>query len=243
MKKGFTLIELLVVIAIIAILAAILFPVFAKVREKARQSSCASNEKQIGLAIVQYVQDNDERWPAVMRQDRNGWTFWQVAVQPYVKSDGVFRCPSIPDPGRVLNNGVSNFVTSYAANDNGISCAAPPWNAAVVNNGSGLFGSISSPGVAEADIASPSSTISVLEQQGGVSSDIIVFDGACGWSAGRVAAHHTAKSNYLFADCHVKALRPEATKTTTVNMWNRDNSAVIDPGADFIVQAAVANGR
>jgi prepilin-type N-terminal cleavage/methylation domain-containing protein/prepilin-type processing-associated H-X9-DG protein len=243
MKRGFTLIELLVVIAIIAILAAILFPVFAKVREKARQSSCASNEKQIGLAIIQYVQDNDERWPAVMRQDAAGWTFWQVAVQPYVKSAGIFRCPSVSDPGRVLNNGVSNFFTSYAGNDNGISCAAPPWSAAVVNNGTGLFGSISSPGVADADIATPSTTISVLEQQGGTSSDIIVFDGACGWSASRVAVRHTSRANYLFADGHVKALKPEATKTATVNMWNRDNTAVVDTGADFIVQASVANAK
>ena len=63
-KKGFTLIELLVVIAIIAILAAILFPVFAKAREKARSSSCASNMKQMGLAIMQYSQDYDEKMPA-----------------------------------------------------------------------------------------------------------------------------------------------------------------------------------
>ena len=62
-QQGFTLIELLVVIAIIAILAAILFPVFAKAREKARQASCSSNEKQLGLGIIQYVQDNDEMFP------------------------------------------------------------------------------------------------------------------------------------------------------------------------------------
>lgn len=70
--KGFTLIELLVVIAIIAILAAILFPVFAKVREKARQISCLSNEKQIGLGILQYVQDNDETFPLVQRNSDDG---------------------------------------------------------------------------------------------------------------------------------------------------------------------------
>jgi len=91
-NKGFTLIELLVVIAIIAILAAILFPVFAKVREKARAISCLSNMKQIGLGVVQYNQDNDEQMP-------NGWniygsaTGWASQVYPYVKSVAAFGCP------------------------------------------------------------------------------------------------------------------------------------------------------
>jgi len=91
-RKGFTLIELLVVIAIIAILAAILFPVFAKVREKARQTSCLSNEKQLGLAFAQYVQDYDETMP----WDDEGYANyqgWAGEVYPYVKSKGVFLCP------------------------------------------------------------------------------------------------------------------------------------------------------
>jgi prepilin-type N-terminal cleavage/methylation domain-containing protein len=73
-KLGFTLIELLVVIAIIAILAAILFPVFAKVREKARQTTCTSNEKQIGLGILQYVQDYDETYPLARFKNSGGVT-------------------------------------------------------------------------------------------------------------------------------------------------------------------------
>jgi len=72
-RLGFTLIELLVVIAIIAILAAILFPVFAKVREKARQTACLSNQKQLGLAVMQYVQDYDESYPACAFQGYAGW--------------------------------------------------------------------------------------------------------------------------------------------------------------------------
>ena len=92
-RQAFTLIELLVVIAIIAILAAILFPVFAKAREKARQISCLSNEKQIGLGFMQYIQDSDERLPAAW--DNNGQArSWGVAIFPYVKSLGLFRCPS-----------------------------------------------------------------------------------------------------------------------------------------------------
>ncbi|BDI28500.1 hypothetical protein CCAX7_005510 [Capsulimonas corticalis] len=93
--KGFTLIELLVVIAIIAILAAILFPVFAKARAKARQIACISNEKQIGLGMMQYVQDYDERAPfyrVVIDPANDWWTTkmltWKDCIYPYIKSGG-----------------------------------------------------------------------------------------------------------------------------------------------------------
>ena len=93
--SAFTLIELLVVIAIIAILAAILFPVFAQAREKARQTSCLSNSKQLGLGVLQYVQDYDESFPlAVGTNWSNGWA---IITQPYVKSYDVFRCPDESD--------------------------------------------------------------------------------------------------------------------------------------------------
>jgi prepilin-type N-terminal cleavage/methylation domain-containing protein/prepilin-type processing-associated H-X9-DG protein len=91
MRKGFTLIELLVVIAIIAILAAILFPVFAKAREKARQSSCLSNVKQIVLATLQYIQDYDEVLPSYGGTPR---VTVQTRVQPYMKSEQIWVCPS-----------------------------------------------------------------------------------------------------------------------------------------------------
>jgi prepilin-type N-terminal cleavage/methylation domain-containing protein/prepilin-type processing-associated H-X9-DG protein len=98
-RSGFTLIELLVVIAIIAILAAILFPVFAQAREKARQSSCASNMKQMGMAVLQYNQDFDESYPKAQRwEGNNGWAnCWAITLQPYVKTISIFRCPSDPD--------------------------------------------------------------------------------------------------------------------------------------------------
>lgn len=89
--RGFTLIELLVVIAIIAILAAILFPVFAKAREKARQSSCLSNIKQVGLAFMQYSQDYDERLPAGYS---GGVGWWTSAITPYMKNTQILTCPS-----------------------------------------------------------------------------------------------------------------------------------------------------
>jgi prepilin-type N-terminal cleavage/methylation domain-containing protein len=96
--KGFTLIELLVVIAIIAILAAILFPVFARARENARRSSCQSNLKQVGLGIVQYIQDYDEKFPITNGAAADGSTGVFVNLQPYLKSTQVLQCPSEPNP-------------------------------------------------------------------------------------------------------------------------------------------------
>lgn len=94
-NHGFTLIELLVVIAIIALLAAILFPVFSRARENARRSACQSNLKQIGLGIAQYTQDYDERLP--IRYYISGSSprlTWADVLQPYVKSEEIFYCPS-----------------------------------------------------------------------------------------------------------------------------------------------------
>lgn len=95
-NRGFTLIELLVVIAIIAILAAILFPVFAKAREKARQGSCLSNIRQLGTAAMSYAQDFDERFPASFRDTNNTAPrfWWCDMIQPYVANYQLLRCPS-----------------------------------------------------------------------------------------------------------------------------------------------------
>jgi len=131
-SQGFTLIELLVVIAIIAILAAILFPVFAKAREKARQTSCLSNEKQVALAVLMYAQDYDEKFPtpfsiatvngtaylANWAANQTGGTNSTLPVgttvpgllQAYIKSDQLVKCPSASN----TNNGVG---LSYMLND------------------------------------------------------------------------------------------------------------------------------
>src|SRR5579862_6261757 len=97
-RYGFTLIELLVVIAIIAILAAILFPVFAQAREKARQTSCLSNMKELILANLMYVQDYDEAFcneGVPGPNDNWGWQMtWQFETQPYIKNYDIMRCPS-----------------------------------------------------------------------------------------------------------------------------------------------------
>jgi prepilin-type N-terminal cleavage/methylation domain-containing protein/prepilin-type processing-associated H-X9-DG protein len=147
-RSGFTLIELLVVIAIIAILASILFPVFGRARENARRSSCLSNLKQIGLGIIQYTQDYDERYPAThwemdgnrlgyqTRADERGWSY---NIQPYLKSTQIFQCPSEPNPPLAATaisdttgqttNGYSDYVYNRlmgqitATNSSGVSIA------------------------------------------------------------------------------------------------------------------------
>jgi prepilin-type N-terminal cleavage/methylation domain-containing protein/prepilin-type processing-associated H-X9-DG protein len=120
-ENGFTLIELLVVIAIIAILAAILFPVFAQAREKARQTSCLSNQKQIGLGVMMYVQDYDETYPQAYYYKNNtattnggaagGYVTWTVMTQPYIKNEKLFVCPSDKLGGLTPDNPVCNPFT------------------------------------------------------------------------------------------------------------------------------------
>ncbi len=114
-RRGFTLIELLVVIAIIAILAAILFPVFARAREKARQTSCLSNVKQIGLGIKMYAGDYDEKFYVHCPQDsgRNGSNCQLIGIMPYVKNDQIYACPSFGRTnrmgGRLHDDGVTTL--------------------------------------------------------------------------------------------------------------------------------------
>lgn len=137
-RRGFTLIELLVVIAIIAILAAILFPVFAKARAKARQASDASNQKQIALGFIQYIQDYDEKFPPIASNTLPNNAGANVAwgpdystgpapngpyvivpgmLQPYIKANQLFQDPSGPRPGGTIAAAAGNTINGYMYND------------------------------------------------------------------------------------------------------------------------------
>jgi len=128
-RNAFTLIELLVVIAIIAILAAVLFPVFARARDQARKTSCLSNEKNLGLAFLMYAQDYDEQMPGTRFQDGSWpWDVWpnpyggwhgvfRVATMPYIKNSQVLQCPSQGENGRWDDaNGMSYMYSEFLYN-------------------------------------------------------------------------------------------------------------------------------
>ena len=207
--NAFTLIELLVVIAIIAILAAILFPVFAQAREKARQASCASNMKQIGLAFLQYAQDYDEIAPlqgalaAGTAPNQEGWNSAMWTIFPYVKSAAVYKCP----------NDSSNWASSYLENNN-------------------IYGSL-------AVFNTPSQSVFMVEGlvygqptgwainrigdvDNGLNGDYTVFR-----SASRLQARHqgSTRLQLLFADGHVKISRPIAKGNAVGSASSIDLSA------------------
>ncbi len=198
-KSAFTLIELLVVIAIIAILAAILFPVFARARENARRASCQSNLKQLGLGIMQYTQDYDEQFPQRFFSYSTppvNQTTWDMVTQPYLKSTQILQCPS--DSLSVEVN--MSAVPGYSAN------ARRSYSIAGYTGGRAL-----------AKIEQPSLTLLVGERQkigstnpsnwwhsseiGNAGVDI------CNGVVATNPWRHLGTSNFLYADGHVKALQ------------------------------------
>ncbi len=205
-RRGFTLIELLVVIAIIAILAAILFPVFAKAREKARASSCQSNCKQIGLAIVQYMQDYDEMM--VQRSATGGG--WQDFISPYIKSIQVFTCPS--EPALKFTPGSAN-TGAYGVNN----CGWQGGGGAIItpqdpSRAAGIFHC--SPPMSLAEFPEPATTMIFAEAYQTCCGDVLgVASTTYGsWAAMGAAGmnryivfRHTETANCWFLDGHVKA--------------------------------------
>lgn len=184
-ENGFTLIELLVVIAVIAILAAILFPVFARARENARRSSCASNLKQIGLGVIQYAQDYDEIMaPAYLdgscygpggqtatnAAGCTGNVKWMDIIYPYVKSEQIFNCPSAPSSYAKYQFATGAKYGHYAANvafkgpDNGSDTLSAPFSH-YRETAAGTYLRYSPTNVAK--IQAPTTTVMVVDSRPG----------------------------------------------------------------------------
>jgi prepilin-type N-terminal cleavage/methylation domain-containing protein/prepilin-type processing-associated H-X9-DG protein len=222
-RRGFTLIELLVVIAIIAILAAILFPVFARAREKARQASCSSNEKQIGLAMMMYVQDYDEMYPSVY-DDGNGYPagriIWADKILPYVKNRELFRCPS-----QSIN------ITAQLAGLWPGSLQATRYQMPM----SHVFPEGLSLPASMASFAAPAETVMILESSNAwyqhycprhVTAPMALMPGPPQWINGQLNEStypwHNEGLNVAFCDGHVKWMKPQSlADPSKTYQWDR----------------------
>lgn len=232
-KRGFTLIELLVVISIISILAAILFPVFARARENARRSGCASNMKQIGLALMQYTQDFDEKFPRPAPIE-GGMGDWASLILPYMKSVQIFRCPSHHQaPGASIDVGpVSDYAYSAWFGFGSSDARAPQ----------GV--------ISQATLTKPSLTVVIAEnftydgrnwigsagdwRSSGPPTPRTGGEAYCNWmscTAGLaqfqtpMAQMHLGGVNYTFTDGHVKWYK-SANEYESAVVWN-----VVTPGS------------
>lgn len=218
MRKGFTLIELLVVIAIIAILAAILFPVFARAREKARQTSCLSNMKQIGLGIMMYANDYDETLPPFLMPYGGNWAARGLGyfdlIQPYVQNVQVYQCPSHRHPfnwqrSEMPNSegywGVTATLSYGVAPSNGVITDLLDSNTPWTYSGTGTY---------LADIRQPANTVLLMEttnpyvdsaERLGFNTDGTPLPLPESGTLGRMIYPHNGMMNAAYCDGHAKA--------------------------------------
>jgi prepilin-type N-terminal cleavage/methylation domain-containing protein/prepilin-type processing-associated H-X9-DG protein len=211
-RKAFTLIELLVVIAIIAILAAILFPVFAQAREKARAITCLSNTREIGTSMLMYQQDYDEIFCApLINQPPNGGNWvdpindpqtWDRLIQPYMKNVAIITCPSDIYTPTVLTKPYGNVKRSYTMPGNlgwCWFCGATGDNHSCFNNGD--YGCQYT--VPDAAVGFPSITV-ILYERDNVSIQCCWNADAVGDGQNEMSLRHNNTSNLLYADGHAK---------------------------------------
>jgi prepilin-type N-terminal cleavage/methylation domain-containing protein/prepilin-type processing-associated H-X9-DG protein len=200
-NRGFTLIELLVVIAIIAILAAILFPVFARARENARKSNCQSNCKQLGMALMQYIQDYDETLPILGWLPGDGVVWpngkwdachpWHMRIYPYVKNTGVFNCPSATYKWQ----GEVSQMIKYGANSTLIAVTPP---------------------CTLASIQRPADTVAIADSDGEASYGIqqTPYLGSGSSKPRYLGVRHSDGANFVFMDGHVKWVKVQVDPVT-----------------------------
>jgi prepilin-type N-terminal cleavage/methylation domain-containing protein/prepilin-type processing-associated H-X9-DG protein len=192
-RRGFTLIELLVVIAIIAILAAILFPVFARAREKARQSSCQSNLKQIGIAWAMYAQDYDERYPrgsgyVAAATVTSTYGEWYITLEPYIKNTQIYNCPSSPYTNYNAGNTTDGtYGVGYTRNSN-------------LQNSTAM-----------SSIPEPASTLCLVDGRNNYFRWRCPGDATTTTNSGWSNTRHNDGFNALFLDGHVKWLKTDST--------------------------------
>jgi len=224
MRKGFTLIELLVVIAIIAILAAILFPVFAKAREKARQASCLSNERQLGTAILMYAQDYEELLPSykhylVPGDGETRGDGWFDVIEPYTKNEQIGRCPTFSYMSNTYGRSHmpaglgfwrTQFRGSYSVPVQDSFCAAALGDL-------GTLWSYGPPGVPLSKPTAPATTVMLFEATTNWTQSTLGYgrDGSGnllamteGGVRGQQHFRHNLQMNVLFGDGHAKSVPP-----------------------------------
>jgi prepilin-type N-terminal cleavage/methylation domain-containing protein/prepilin-type processing-associated H-X9-DG protein len=229
-RTGFTLIELLVVIAIIAILAAILFPVFAQAREKARASTCSSNQKQIALAFGMYGQDYDETFPAPVLTDKGTGveSWWEDLVRPYIKAQnvgGILTCPSASTTGFAysMNGAIGNQALAFISKPAETILTAD----ACQGNAAPLIDPVTKQGRANPFFAYTTSGQQALWNPppknftaSGDGNAVLIVEGQpdedTNKGLGLMRYRHNDGSNRAFADGHVKYMRKGTDK---LYMW------------------------
>ena len=218
-EAAFTLIELLVVIAIIAILAAILFPVFSQAREKARQTSCVSNNKQLALGVLMYAQDNDETLPPTATLSGDDTVLWPDELNPYVKNNQVRFCPS--DGEEKLNSyGLNELTFSDLTDDD----ASPPKTLAAFQT------SADTVMLSELGVGAVGNLTDLKTKRYGAykltAPDVDLND----QYDARPAARHFERANVGFMDGHAKAIRLDQfyTGQTPPDRWFCTNPDTAD---------------